>query len=41
MESVHIKLEKFPHLHSFLWGGVEDINDCYEEVADARNEQIA
>lgn len=41
MESVHVKLEQFPNLHSFVWDGVEYINDCYEEVYDARNEQIA
>ena len=51
MESVHIKLEKFPHLHIFLWDGVEYINDCYEEVcmservpdiaADIREEHLS
>ena len=30
MEQVHVKLVQFPHLHSFLWGGVEYINDCYQ-----------
>lgn len=41
MEKVHVKLTQFPHLHSFLWDGIEYINDCYEEAYNARNEQIA
>lgn len=36
MEAIHVKLDQFPHLHSFLWAGVEYINDCYKEVCDER-----